>query len=232
MISETRMARSYSSFWRSAAPTMELFVKRCNLDLYERIFDPIVSSVDPDRRAIVNQFAFEMFSLICLGGVTFAGLASALADKEILVAASSILAAPADSLNEIEVLEARELARRMWLHFHHPRPTSITVKPAFKGCGLVMSCVGDVLASPDTIVEMKDGDRPFRSYEFRQLSIYAALFYNQEGVVPGRLQVLNSRRGTAVTIATEDFAQQIAGQAASTYLYGIIRLMSESTISQ
>jgi hypothetical protein len=31
---------------------------------------------------------------------------------------------------------------------------------------------------------------------------------------------------------TEEFAQQIAGQAASTYLYGIIRLMSESTILQ
>jgi hypothetical protein len=232
MISETRMARSYSSFWRSAAPTMELFVKRCNLDLYERIFDPIVSSVDPDRRAIVNQFAFEMFSLVYLKGVNFANVANSLADTEILIAAASTLATDADSLSEAEVLEARELARRMWMYFHHPKQTLITVKPAFRGCGLVMSCVGDVLSSPDTIVEMKDGDRPFRSYEFRQLSIYAALSYNQEGVVPSRLQVLNSRRGTAVTIATEDFAQQIAGQAASTYLYGIIRLISESTISQ
>jgi hypothetical protein len=200
MISETRIARSYSSFWCSAAPTMELFVKRCNLDLCERVFDPMDSPVQPERRAIVNQFAFEMFSLICLGGVTYGNLVSAIAAPEVLVAAAGTLAAPADTLSGAEVLEARELARRMWLHFHHPRPTSITVKPAFKGCGLVTSCAGDVLASPDTIVEMKDGDRPFRSYEFRQLSIYAALFYNQEGMVPGRLQVLNSRRGTAVTI--------------------------------
>ncbi|WP_221227140.1 hypothetical protein, partial [Novosphingobium sediminicola] len=51
-------------------------------------------------------------------------------------------------------------------------------------------------------------------------------------VVPSRLQVLNSRRGTAVTITTEDFAQQIAGQSASAYLYGIVRFLSEGGNSQ
>lgn len=232
MISEIRIARGYASFWRTAAPTMELFVKRCNADIYSRNFEPLASIVDPSRRSVVNLLAFELFEEVCRGGHNLTNLAHALSDADVINGAIAKLSVATGALTQEEIRESRELARRMWLHFHHPRSIDIVVKPFFHGCGLVTSCFGDVIICPSVIVEMKDGDRPYRSYEFRQLSVYAALFYNRSGNLPSHLQVLNSRRGTFVSIEIEDFARQVAGQSASNYLYGIIRMMSESTVSQ
>lgn len=232
MISETRLARGYASFWRGVAPTMELFVKRCNQDLYDRHFEPINSTVDPDRRAIVNLFAFELFCLVAASNVAAGNLTTVLSGNELLTSAASELNVEADELGQQELAEARELARRMWFYFHIPSHSEITVKPIFQGCGIVLSCVGDALVRPGIIVEMKDGDRAYRSYEFRQISIYAALYYNQNHVIPDRLEVLNSRRGTVISVAMEDFSREVAGHSASTYLYNIIRMMSDSTSSQ
>lgn len=210
---------------------MEMFVKRCNLDLYDRIFEPLQSSVNAERRAIVNQFAFEMFGL-APNDTALINVRDLLASDGLRASAAATLSVPPDELKGSEVIEARELAWRMWSHFHIPQPTEIIFKPLYHGCGIVISCLGDVYDNSGTIVEMKDGDRPFRSYEFRQISVYAALYYNQHGTIPRRLQVVNSRRGTAITIDTEDFSREVAGQSAYTYLYGIIRMVSESTTSQ
>lgn len=231
MISETRLARGYASFWRGVAPTMELFVKRCNLDIYERNFEPLQSSVSADRRAIVNQFAFEMFGLVP-NDASAGNIRKLIAADDVQIAAGAMLDVKPDEIDGDEVVEARELAFRMWSHFHIPRPTLIAIKPLYRGCGIVVSCIGDVQTQSGCIVEMKDGDRPFRSYEFRQLSIYAALYYNERGVSPEQLQVVNSRRGTAVTVSTEAFAREVAGQSAADYLYGIVRMISENSTSQ
>lgn len=207
-------------------------MKRCNADIYARNFEPLASNVDPSRRAVVNLLAFELFDEVCRSGQNLTNLAGALSDSDVVNRSIVKLPLTLGVMTQEELSESGEIARRMWLHFHHPRPIDIVVKPFFHGCGLVTSCFGDVIISPSIIVEMKDGDRPYRSYEFRQLSVYAALYYNRLGSLPSHLQVLNSRRGTFVSIEIEDFARQVAGQSASNYLYGIIRMMSESTVSQ
>jgi hypothetical protein len=243
MISERRLAKSYGSFWRVAAPTMELFVRRCNLDWYEREFKPIASPLAPARRATINLLAFEIFH------ASAEKTSGAPADPSLPQRAwinvqplfegaeayeTALLAARLEPwmITGAERAEAVELARRMWLYFLQSGNRLFRTKPVFPGCGILMTCRGDVLIEPSTIVEMKDGDRPFRSYVFRQLALYAALLFNATGSLPEELRVLNSRTGVSVAMSTEDFSRQVAGQSASNFLYEIIRMLSEVTVSQ
>lgn len=232
VISETRFARGYSSFWRSAAPTMELYVKRCNLDGYERNFERLHSIVDPDRRAITNQIAFELFcSIIANGGfsvnINYEVHSFINFDKSI----DSLNISRSD-LSTAEITEASALAKRMWSHFARRNIPNIIFKPRFKGCGIILSCVGDVLVDDNIIIEFKDGDRPFRSYEFRQLSVYSALYYRDRKRLPKAIGVLNSRRGTYIEIGFQDFVQEISGRSGLDYIHEITGMISEITITQ
>jgi hypothetical protein len=221
---------------------MELFIRRCNLSLYQRDFEPLKSTVEPARRALVNLLAFEIFhqhaeETRALGVFERARARSLTqvqfdvqAEYRVSSAAVVIKADPA-SLGPLERLEAVELARRMWVQFLAP-PVSFVTKPRFRGCGILLPCEGDVLVSESTIVEMKDGDRPLRAYEFRQLALYAALHFNETSAIPEALEVVNSRRGISVRVTTEEFAHEVAGQSASTFLYEIVRMLSDTTISQ
>lgn len=232
MISETRFAKGYSSFWRSAAPTMELYVRKCNLDGYERNFEPIQSVVHPDRRAIVNQIAFEIFSIIISRHVPRSEIDVATYKSNNIVKATKILDVDLADLTKSEIKEASLLAKRMWLHFAYPKLLQVKTKPRFKGCGIIISCLGDALVNNDTIVEFKDGDRPFRSYEFRQLSVYSALYYHEHHRLPKAIGVLNSRRGTYIQVEFDKFVNEISGRSSLDYVHEIIQMVTETTITQ
>ena len=232
MISETRFARGYSSFWRSAAPTMELYVKRCNLDGYERNFEPIQSVVHPDRRAITNQIAFEIFSIIVSHNISNNEIDIEAYHPDNVSEAVRVLNAGLINLTKEEINEASLLAKRMWLHFAYPHRLMVNTKPKFKGCGIILTCLGDVLVDDDIIVEFKDGDRPFRSYEFRQLSVYSALYYREYRRLPKAIGVLNSRRGTYIQIEFAEFVKEISGRSSLDYVHEIIQMITETTITQ
>ncbi len=51
---------------------------------------------------------------------------------------------------------------------------TIRVSPRFEGCGWLDECEADFLTS-NVLVEVKAGDRAFRSIDLRQVLIYCAL---------------------------------------------------------
>ena len=61
MIGVTRFAGAYGSFWRNVTPTIDLFVRRVNIEFYERVDDPCDYQVDPNRSALVAETAFALF---------------------------------------------------------------------------------------------------------------------------------------------------------------------------
>ena len=70
------------------------------------------------------------------------------------------------------------LAKRMCTHLFNMRQDRVVLNPLYQGCGIINACFGDAISDTEHIIELKDGDRPFRSYEFRQITIYGALHLN------------------------------------------------------
>lgn len=228
MISEIRFSRSYNSMWRNMSPTMELFVRKANLRLYDRNWTQLEATSLPEQRAAINQLAF--FALKDAAAV-HQGLRERMAFLEAMpnLRTAEQLLTGQNLLGDAEIREASALARRMCHHLYGLLGTRVTLSPRFEGCGIINACFGDALTEDDDIIELKDGDRPFRSYEFRQLTIYAALHLNSTGRMPRSILAINSRRGVSVNLPIDDFAQEVAGQSGYDYLREIIRTISDIT---
>ncbi len=136
------------------------------------------------------------------------------------------------SLSATDLNESTQLAKRMCFHLFRLRQDRITLNPRFEGCGVINSCFGDAITDIGHIIELKDGDRPFRSYEFRQISIYSALYLNSTGRFPPAFAVINSRRGVSVELSMDTLAAEVAGQSGYDYLREVIRIISDITISR
>lgn len=189
------------------------------------------SATPAGGRALVNQTAFELFRNGYESGAGLAQYLSFIATEE-AVKEAEMAVIGLEVLSQTQREESAELARRMWLHFSHTGRPDLVIKPFYEGCGIIDACRGDVMLPQHHIVELKDGDRPFRSYEFRQLSIYAALYLNEHGDVPSTVEVLNSRRGVYVRVPLEQFANEVAGQSAVDYLREIIRVLTDEATSR
>lgn len=231
MISETRFAKSYSSVWRELTPTLELFVRKANLRLTERSWNPLISTSPAGRRALINQVAFQAVRDAASQFEEYVARREWVRNSENIVLAERALNG-ATTLNEMDLVETSQLASRMCANLFLGQPHPVTINPAFRGCGFVNSCFGDGLSTNLRFIELKDGDRPFRAYEFRQLLIYAALHLNGGGGVASEFQVVNSRRGLSVTVTLDEFAREVAGQSPYDLLTEVVRAMSDSTMYQ
>jgi len=80
--------------------------------------------------------------------------------------------------------ESSALAKRMHAHLFRRREDRVVLNPRYDGCGIINACFGDAISDREDLIELKDGDRPFRSYEFRQITIYGALHLNSTGRLP------------------------------------------------
>lgn len=135
-------------------------------------------------------------------------------------------------LSASDLSEAATLAKRMCFHLFQLRRDTVMLKPRYEGCGIINACFGDAISENENIIELKDGDRPFRSYEFRQITVYGALHLNSTGRLPPGFTVINSRRGVSVDISTDTLAGEVAGQSGYDYLREVIRVISDVTISR
>lgn len=231
MISETRFAKSYSSVWRGLTPTLELFVRKANLRLAERIWTPLNSTSSPARRALINQVAYGAVKAARSLTADFDSLLEWVRQPQNLRSCEIGLIG-SEILTTSDIAEAAALAERMSRNLFTYQPHRIELAPAFQGCGIINSCFGDAMSSAGRIIELKDGDRPFRSYDFRQLVIYGALHMNAGNGIPSDFQVINSRRGLTLTVDIEVFAREVAGQSATDLLSEVVRVISDATITQ
>lgn len=230
MISETRFAKSYSSVWRDLTPTLEFFVRKANIRLADRFWIPLNSIADPRKRALINQIAFRALEV-------GQGEAASQSDRsEWLTRAENLRRCEIDVAGEIllgdsELSEVSELARRMQVNLFNHQPRPVALKPFYPGCGFINSCYGDAISTNNRIIELKDGDRPFRSYDFQQIIVYAALHMNAGNGLAPDFSLINSRRGTEVTIDLNEFANEVAGQSPVDLLSEVIRVISDPTVT-
>lgn len=202
MISERRLAETYTSFWHDNLRTGEAAVKFVNGQL-ERVFDPIESRISPRRREFINEAAFFLFTSRVERGLLKSGKPPPSAEVEESCAAAlkqlaRLRTVPFDSespINHMERNEVVDLGMRLEKLFTPVTPEEeLHVCPPFAGCGIVKGCYGDVLKG-STLHEIKSGDRNFRLIDLRQLFIYGALNYAEPLYKLTHFSYVNPRRG-------------------------------------
>ncbi len=199
MISAEQFAR-HNSVWHQATPTLEQYTRWVNRNhrAYERM---LLWVGDPQRNSLIAETAFVAFAR----DTDPAGEAEVEARRHIVSLPRG--GAAADALNQREVLEAtvlkRQLAKFVEVHTEPP----LVVSPVFRGCGVVESARGDLLAR-DQLIEIKAVQRPFRGADFRQVLTYAALDYTRGSVIR-RVTLVNPRFGTYFRSSVTDLALDI-----------------------
>jgi hypothetical protein len=216
---------------------MEEFVRRTNMDGYTRQWPPIPGGGTPENRGLVNEAGFLLFKSVA--NLPPPDVGAALRDNlpAAVRAAYAYIVGKQEATDEpnFAVGERREavvIAGRLYNYFCRERDLyGMTVGPRFKGSGLLSGCEGDVLLGDRILYEVKSGDRPFRSVDFRQVAVYVALSFAELGAVFERIGVVNPRRGTFVEVSTEDFSLEVAGQSAVTLCHALIESFSSNLVS-
>lgn len=200
MVTEREFIRSHSSFWKDTLPYCEIYVRYLNASFAGTYAKELVSSVAPNRRALVNELAFEVFAAsLATGDVgAIAGAPERITELYTTTLATmqrfAAFGLPQGPLTFHEQSEAIKLARPMetFLRRYDKRPL---VKPKFPGCGMIDAVEGDLLIDR-TLVEVKAGDRAYRGVDLRQLLTYCALNYGTDVHDIEMIGLLNPRAGT------------------------------------
>jgi hypothetical protein len=237
VISETRFCSSYSSFWRVTTPNSESVIKRLNLAVQRHTL-PVKSTSVRERHAFLNEIAFHIFAAVGDGhGLTdeqrIRHRQSAIEEARRRI--SSFERSSDDQLRDPSDDELREVAqiRRSLVEFVslvNGNQDPIIVAPSFRGCGIVDSCEGDLLLG-NLLVEVKSGDRLFRSVDVRQLLTYCALNTLGKKFDIARVGCVNPRRGIFFIADNDTLSLQLASKS-STDLFGeIVYFLSSVGIS-
>ena len=114
------------------------------------------------------------------------------------------------------------------------RMHDVVVEPHLPGCGAVSGGTPDILGTVrlgerdlKAVVEVKSVDRAFRSSDFRQVVVYAALMFASATEIPALFVVLNPLRGTVVEIGASEFFTDTAHAAADEVLQRLVSEWSE-----
>lgn len=212
-------------------------MRRVNMSGYDREWPPLPAQSASERRGLINEAAFLLYGWIAfeprdrIASIAKDSLPAAFhaAEEYIASVTDRYVSRP---ISSVELREAAVIAGRLHSYFTPLKQLQgLTLSPKFKGNGIVSSCQGDILVGWSRLFEVKNGDRPFRSIDFRQLSIYLALSFAEKGRPLHSIGLVNARRGVVMEIEVDDFAQAVAGVSAVTFCQSMIEAMSAHLIS-
>lgn len=192
---------------------MDDFVRRYNSHAYDRFWPPLADLSDPARRGLINEAAFIFFSETFNRSVRNEVIDRASEMTKAFAKSHAYLKMPEIEVRDGELDESLALADRLLTYFYSTRmsgPGAIILSPKFSGCGVVGSCSGDVRKG-QVLYEIKAGSRNFRSIDYRQLLVYASLYYSDTGEILEGLAVCNPRTGIVVSVPIQTFAYEVSG---------------------
>lgn len=235
MIGATRFAGAYGSFWRDVTPTIDLFVRKINIELYERVEAPCDYLVDPNRSALVAETAFALFDEHSRAEgdrarffERFAARATTEARRRLgRLNAENI----GDDLNPDELNATLELFRRLSSFFIDVHGRELVVRPDFPGCGFVDRSEGDVIYG-DALFEVKVVDRNYRSVDIKQLITYAALNHKSRSYHFRDIGIFNPRRGTEFRMDLDDVCMEASGTSSIELLEMIVYSIASGEVSR
>lgn len=216
MIDAKTFAEHHQTLWRSVAPASEITLRRINSGQLESIHAPIESKSSPDRRGLINETAFFLFCLKRsnpnLTGKELYKEAFNFARKRIEILTTNY-ETDLSSLSQPEKAEAADIARAIeeWTiqKFHN---TETILQPVLFGAGFIDSSEADFI-SGNTIVEIKAGERKFRSVDIRQVLTYVFLNWQSQQFNITRVALFNPRMGISFCTSVKSLITEISGKS-------------------
>lgn len=238
MISEVIFARDYTSFWRAATPFMDGYLRRVNKGGYDRDYRPMTAGTAPNRRAFVNEIAFETLCIAVEKMKTGEAMQLDLAlQNSISVVHQRFIQLKLEgdfhnTLSSDERADASEQVRRLMQRIGGAtKVPAIICKPPFRGCGIIDGCCGDIIVN-STLYEIKAGDRLFRSIDIRQIILYLALNASAGCHRIHTVGLINPRVGISLELSVEELCYEVSGRNVGTLLDAIIYGMSSGEVSR
>jgi len=223
LITVTEITRNYASMWNRTFPFISNLVRKTNLQS-ETFDDHILSKTVPARRALVNEIGFRMFEKVIELkrdelDETIIGTLTEQTCKYIAGLEQTDTVSLPDT-NEKE--ESSQISLRLKQYFdRNEKNIEVLVSPVFTGCGVISSCVADVLAG-DTLYEIKAGEREFRVSDIKQLIVYSTLNFSRHRENIKNIALLNPRLGKFVKFNLKESIEIASGKAAADAFYEFI----------
>lgn len=228
MISGTLFSRSFTSFWQEHLPLGEVLVRKLNTQHLEHYLPRLESAVAANRRAFVNELAFQLFRHQVENGVSVGKMSQAklrdFAEQHVgMLAASDDMSR---SMSSVELSEAKVLGDRLGGFFaEKERRSTLVISPSIRGSGILDSCYGDVIAD-GTLYEVKAGQRLFRITDLRQALTYCALNSASGQYHVRQIGLLNPRLGVFVRGSVELMSIEACGMSSNDLFGSIIQFLS------
>ena len=236
MISETMFSTQYTSFWRIATPGMESLIRRINSGLYTRDFEPMTIDTPPERRGIINEIAFRYFCNFVKSTASSSGESqhNLLHQAKLEIARETTglefdINTETNPFEDCDIFEQFNRFRSKFLDNFFI--SELVCRPNFKGCGIIDACTGDIIFN-STLVEIKAGDRLFKSADMRQILTYLSLNYAHFSYDINTVGLFNPRVGTSFLIDCRDLCYQVSGRDVSGLVNQILAAISSGEISR
>lgn len=224
MSTELSIINGYSRFWEELFIGSKIYITIMNKQEAEKAFEPLDIRDIPQRRPLINEIAFSIFEKFCLKELDDTYLKNLKLGDPLL---KKLHIEKLKNLDEIismgrsfthdliedELTIIKEMAQRLITTFSNRE--GLKVSPTFAGCGIVHEARGDIYYK-ETLVEVKAGDRNFKSQDIRQLFIYGALNSKQQEPEPLDIkyfQLFNPRTGLIWKEEVGTITWKIAGSS-------------------
>ena len=232
MISERSFASGFSSFWRGALPNLESVARALNSG-WTRVDKPVASLNQPNRRDVISETGFKLFGASLGQKVSSDSVLVAFAD-----AVESLKLSPAGGersigpLTQSEVDEVTVVAIRLRSFCaENLDRSSLIFEPRFPGHGIIGECKGDI-CDDNNLVEIKYVDRQFRSIDYRQCLVYAALRYFSKNSTFSNMILFNPYLGTLTKVTVEELVQGASGNAFVDFAADLSYLLTSGELSR
>ncbi len=240
MISEKQFASEFSGFWAETLPFLtpqaiaELNFNGATMgDGRREWMKPLAGSGDNSNNDVTAEIAFGLFA----GSLKMRAPLAELSEDAAFIrgveegAKGRVLGLRRETVLRTHspqppTVEAIELAVRLESYFGIYPLESIVMQPRFKGCGILDSCYGDILAGK-SLFELKMVDRNLRSADIRQVLVYCALNYRSSQFEIDSVTILNPRRGSEFSFDLEELAERISGKNAAELFHHITTFLAD-----
>lgn len=195
MISEVTFSKLYTSFWNSLLINSKNYVRLVNGALIKDIHKPI-SSYSSKYNAYINVLSFELYEQsLDKGSLLFTqqeiDSACQFSFDKVSSFTSFYKSAQIPPYTEIQN-EVTFILESLTAQYQYKAPI---IRKPLEGIGILNHSEVDLMYS-STLVEIKSGDRKFKTLDFRQVIIYLTQnHYSSHPVLIDRVELFNPRMG-------------------------------------
>lgn len=195
MITEKNLCTKHQSFWSQLFPSAQKFVRHANLAA-ERFAKPYSPSRITSAPEVVNEAAVRLASKPFISRHTWSREQA----HEAALEARSFVSRFRATWSDYEIDEHSgyddviDLAKRVLSGCRTAGAHRPVLFYSLPGAGIVEACEADAV-SEGMLVEIKAGERNFRSPDFRQLAVYCALQSAAKRPLFKSLALINPRTG-------------------------------------